>query len=106
MRTEPFPPLWLSGYPRAGFLLGDYIPPLFVTDLLAEVGRTDAARDEQDAAITAWLETHEPSLGLVYSLTDFGYFRRRAGGRRAGRRMARAAAQAAWERAIAAGLVG
>ncbi len=104
MEPTLFPP-WLLGYRRQWFYPGEYIPPFSIDDLLRELGLVGAPRDEQDAAITTWLETHEPSYGLVVSLYDFGYYRRLTGSRRKARTMMQEQTRAAFERAVAAGLV-
>ena len=109
MRDRVFPPPWLTGTRGVWAPLGEplpKVPPFLIEDLLDDLGLPrDTPRAQRDAAITAWLAGNEPCLGLVLDLEADGYYRRRAGSREAGRTAAESAKRAAWERAVAAGLV-
>lgn len=47
--------------------------PTTVQALLHHVGASDAARAEQAAAIRTWLETHQPSQMMEFSIRDSGF---------------------------------
>lgn len=48
-------------------------PIIFVSSLLMELGKTNSARGEQEAAIASWLSDHEPTDLLVEDLQAKGF---------------------------------